>query len=166
MVAIGFGRRDGSVRTTTTLLSLLLHEGGQTDRPVEATAIFPPDEPMGWPARDYTRASISYLDIHGKTVNTATPGGAITTTEYDSNNDVARTLSADNRAAAAEGATGLDTVNSYNGEGTRLEGTLGPQHTVKLASGSEIAARKVTKYSYNEGQPKEGGPYALVTKAT
>ena len=52
-------------------------KNGQTDDPAEpvhgeplATAVFPPDEPMGWPAKDYKRASITYYDGLGRTVNT------------------------------------------------------------------------------------------------
>jgi RHS repeat-associated protein len=67
----------------------------------------------------------------------------------------------------------LDTESSYEEKGsepgTELLSTLGPQHTVKLASGKggkfneEVLARERTTYSYNEGAPS-GGPYHLVTK--
>ncbi len=146
---------------------------GQTDDPVEATAVFPPDEPMGWPAKDYRRASILYLDSKGRTVNTVSPGGGISTTEYNTTDDVVRTLKSDNRQAAlkegsksAEVSKLLDTENTYNGEGTELQSTLGPQHAVKLASGAEVQARDHEQYSYDEGAPTEGGPYDLVTKLT
>jgi RHS repeat-associated protein len=146
---------------------------GQKDDPTEATAIFPPDEPMGWPAKDYKRASIIYLDHSARAVNNIAPGGATSTAEYNSKNDVERTLSADNRATAlkegsksAEKSKLLDTQNTYNTEGTELLGTLGPEHTVKLSSGSQVAARRHTQYSYNEGAPTEGGPYGLPTKIT
>jgi RHS repeat-associated protein len=146
---------------------------GQTDDPVEATAVFPPDEPMGWPAKDYKRASVYYLDSKGRTVNTASPSGAIATAEYNTTNDTVRTLSPDNRQAALnegskskETAKLLDSESTYNSEGTELLGTLGPQHTVKLANGSEVQARNHSLYSYNEGAPAEGGPYNLVTKVT
>jgi RHS repeat-associated protein len=145
----------------------------QGDDPVEGTALFPPDEPMGWPAKEYTRASIYYQDSKGRTVDTAEPSGAITTTEYNSENDVVRTLSAENRAEALKeggevdaGANKLDTKYSFNTEGTELLSSTGPQHTVMLANGKTISARKLSKYSYNEGAPSEGGPYALATKQT
>ena len=155
----------------------------QKDDPVDAAAFFPPDEPMGWPAQDYKRASVYYLDSRDRTVNVAQPGGAISTTEYTANNDVERTLSADNRAAAlkegcksekecasAEKSKLLDNESTYNtasGEpGSELTSTLGPRHTVKLASGSTVEARTRTIYSHNEGAPTEGGPYHLVTKTT
>ncbi|HEV3047041.1 MAG TPA: RHS repeat-associated core domain-containing protein [Solirubrobacteraceae bacterium] len=146
---------------------------GQKDDPTEATAIFPPDEPMAWPAKDYKRATIIYLDASSRAVNAATPGGAITTTEYDSQNDVERSLSADSREAAlkagsksAEVSKELDTENTYNGEGTELLSTVGPKHTIQLPNGTHVEARHHTTYSYNEGAPAEGGPYGLPTKTT
>jgi RHS repeat-associated protein len=152
---------------------------GQTDAPTEATAIFPPNEPMGWPARDYQSATVYYYDFAGHTTNIQTRSGGISTAEYNATGDVTRTLSADNRAAAlkegceskekcasAERAKLLDTESTYNKEGTEVEKTLGPQHTVKLAGGSEVQARSDTQYFYNEGAPTEGGPYRLVTKMT
>jgi RHS repeat-associated protein len=144
----------------------------QADTPVEATAIFPADEPVGWPSPDYRRATIDYLDINDRVVNAASPGGAITTSEYNTHNDVVRNLSADDRAAAlkegskaAEVSQTLDTQSTYNGDGTELLTSLGPLHTVKLASGAVVKARLHTAYSYDEGAP-EGGTYRLVTKVT
>ncbi len=171
-----------------------LEKWGQTDDPVEpvpgeslATAVFPPDEPMGWPAKDYKRATITYLDELGRTVNRASPSGGIATSEYNETNEVVRSLSADNRAAALkeskskEAAELLDTKSKYNGEtkeekekeekegvvepGTRLLEVRGPQHTVKLVSGSEVKARNHVKYSYDEGAPG-GEIFDLVTKTT
>ena len=145
----------------------------QKDDPSEATAIFPPDEPEGWPAQNYKRASVYYLDSTGRTVNTAVPSGGVSTTEYNSTDDVSRTLSPDNRAAAlkegsksAEKASLLGTESTYNSEGTELLETLGPLHTVKLANGTQLEARAHTVYHYDEGAPSEGGPYDLVTKVT
>ena len=145
---------------------------GQTDVPVEGTAMFPPDEPQGWPASDYKRATVEYLDSADRVVNVAEPGGAIATSEYNSYNDVTRTLTADNREAAlkagsksAEVSQTLDTQSTYGSEGSELLSTLGPLHTVKLASGVSAAAREHTVYSYDEGAPAEG-PYRLVTKVT
>ncbi len=146
---------------------------GQEDDPVEATAFYPPDQPMGWPAQQYKRASIYYLDGPGHTVNTAQPGGSIMTREYNSLNDVTRTLSATARQTAlstngntVEASRQLDTQSAYNKEGNLLEKTLGPQHTVKLSDGEEVLARRHTQYFYDEGAPKEGGPYGLPTKMT
>jgi RHS repeat-associated protein len=145
---------------------------GQTDLPVEATAIFPPDEPMGWPAKDYKRATVYYLDSHDRAVNVANPAGGISTTEYNAADDVVRTLSADSRKSALEAGSESaadsklwDTESTYNGEGTQLESTLGPQHNIKWATGSG-QGRLRKDYFYNEGAPSEGGPYELVTKTT
>jgi RHS repeat-associated protein len=152
-------------------------EWGQSDDATEATAIFPPDEPQSWPASDYRRATVYYRDAEGRTVDVASPGGAIATTEYNATNDVVRTLSPDDRATAlkegceskekcrsAEVSKQLATQSTYNSEGTQLLSTLGPEHEVKLASGSETKARQHTVYSYDEGAPATGGPYNLVTK--
>jgi len=152
---------------------------GQTDDPVEATAVFPPDEPMGWPAKDYKRATVDYYDFAGHTTNVATPSGGVATWEYNATGDVTRSLSPNNRATAltesceskescksAEKAKLLDVESTYNKEGTELEKTLGPQHAVKLAAGGEVQARSDTQYFYDEGAPAEGGPYRLVTKMT
>jgi DNA-binding beta-propeller fold protein YncE len=148
-----------------------LETWAQSDDPTEATAIFPPDEPMGWPAKNYTRATITYLDEFGRVVNRATPSGAIATSEYNATNEVVRALSADNRVAALKAgnpkavALQLDTESNYNKDGTRLESTLGPEHLVKLSNGAEKQARNHVKYFYDEGAP-EGETYNLVTKTT
>ena len=49
---------------------------GQQDVPVDATAIFPPDEVPGTPVTSYARAAIHYMNAEGWQVNTATPSGA------------------------------------------------------------------------------------------
>ena len=161
-----------------TMTASEVEQWGQTDDPVEATAIFPPDQPQSWPAQSYTRASLYYLDAKGRTVNTVGPTGGVSTAEYNTTNDVVRTLSADDRAAALkEGSKSkeksklLDTESTYNSEGTEVLSTLGPQHKVKLAkgkekAGEEVLARNSTHYYYNEGAPAEGGPYDLVTRST
>ncbi len=146
---------------------------GQKDYPTEGVAIFPPDEPQGWPATSYKRATIHYWDASARTVNTVVPGGGIATSEYNETNEVTRTLSADNRATAlkegtksAEVSKTLDTESAYNTEGTQLEGTLGPEHEIKLASGTEVKARDHVKYFYDEGAPAEYAHDGLVTKTT
>jgi RHS repeat-associated protein len=166
-----------------TLTATETAKWGQTDTPVEGVAIFPPDEPMGWPAKDYRRATVSYWDVHGNAVNTVAPGGGVTTSEFNATHDVVRTLSADNRAIvlkesceskekckSAELAKLIDSENTYNEggsePGTELLSTLGPRHTIGLPNHTQAEARIHTVYSYNEGQPTEGGPYHLVTKTT
>jgi sugar lactone lactonase YvrE len=153
-----------------------LAQWGQThDLPAEAeaTAVFPPDTPMGWPARSYERATITYFDEQGRAVNARSPMGGISTSEYNGENEIVRTLSAQNRATAlqlgstiearAKIAGQLDTQSTYaNGE---LVETLGPEHKVKLAHGKqpgeEVEARAHVVYSYDENGPPGLG---LVTK--
>lgn len=153
---------------------------GQTDVPTGATAIFPPDEVVSWPAADYRRASIYYLDSINRTVNVAQPGGRISTTEYDSHYNIIRTLTPANRQTALEAGSGsaaksrlLDTESTYNAAepaknllaGAELTDVTGPQHTVKLASGSQVETREHSHYTYDQGAPS-GGPYYLVTGST
>jgi|GEM_PF-912844 len=146
----------------------------QHDDPVEGVALIPPDEPMGWPASSYKRATIHYWDAVGRMVNTALPTGGIATSEYNATNDVVRTLSADDRAAALkEGGKSrqlselLDTKSVYNAAGTELLETRGPQHTVKLAEGgAEVLARNHAKYFYDENAPTGFEGEGLVTKTT
>jgi RHS repeat-associated protein len=146
---------------------------GQTDNPVEAMAVLPPDSPQGWPASSYGRATVYYLDGDGHTVNIATPGGGISTMEFNAKNDVVRSLSADARKTAlAAGSTSaevsktLDSQSTYSEDGSELLSTTGPQHNVKLSNGTQVSARHRTKYFYDEGAPGTGGPYHLVTKMT
>ncbi len=145
---------------------------GQTDVPVEAMAILPPDSPQGWPASSYIRASVTYLDSEGRMVNEAMPSKGISTVEYNSKNDVVRTLTAVNRAKALsepnplEVSQLLDSQTTYSEDGSEVLTSTGPQHTVKLANGSQVLARHKSHYYYDEGAPGTGGPYHLVTKLT
>jgi YD repeat-containing protein len=163
-----------------------LAKWGQKDVPVYATAVFPPDERQGWPASDYRRAHISYLDSNAREVNIASPTGGVSTREYNEGNQATRTLSADNRAAAlkegcesetkcksVEVAKLLDTENAYNSE-EQLTDSWGPQHAVRLAvgkegkAGEEALARNHIHYYYDEGakeaEEKWHETYGLVTK--
>jgi hypothetical protein len=152
---------------------------GQIDLPAEAMAIFPPDKPMGWPAKEYvnTTATVFYIDGRDRIVNTATPGGGVSTTEYNLYNDITRSLSPKNRATAlaageksAEVAKELDTQSTYEESGSepgaKLLSTLGPQHHIELTNGTQVEGREHTVYKYNEGAPEGGGPYRLVTTMT
>ncbi len=146
----------------------------QKDDPVEATAIFPPDEPESWPASDYRRATLFYLDNYSQTVNAISPTGGVATSEYyPGTENVKRSLSADNRltalkegAKSAEVAEHLSGEATYNKEGTELESSLGPEHKIKLAGGAEVEARKRAAYNYDEGEPSDGGVYKAVTKTS
>jgi tripartite motif-containing protein 71 len=144
---------------------------GQTDAPEEATAIFPPSKPMGWPATEYAAATVYYFDANANTVNVASPTGGVSTTEYNgSTGQVKRKLSAANRAIALQeanpvaAAEALDTKYAYNAEG-ELTDTWGPQHKVKLSSGQEIMARSHLRDFYDEGAPSGEHP-GLVTRTT
>jgi streptogramin lyase len=164
---------------------------GQSDVPVEATAITAPDEPQGWPASSYKRATVHYLDEHGREVNVAAPStatyGSISTTEYNEFNDVIRTLTPDNRATAlAAGASSveksklLDTQRTFNGEGakegevaepgTMLVESFGPQHMIKYHAGGEgsgelkeTLGREHKRFFYDQGTPG-GEIYHLLTE--
>jgi RHS repeat-associated protein len=144
----------------------------QSDPPATATAIFPPDEPPAAPAADYHRAAVYYMDSKDRTVNVAGPGGRISTTEYDTNDDQIRSLSPANRQLALEAGSGsaaksqkLDIESTYNAEGTELLSMLGPERTVQLASGAQVQARHHTQYTYDQGSPG-GAVYGLITTVT
>jgi YD repeat-containing protein len=132
---------------------------------------------MGWPAKEYKRASISYLDGKDRIVNALNPAGGISTAEYNQYNDIIRTLNPDNRVTALnakehskEISKELDTESTYNETGaepgTELLSTLGPKHPIELPNGTHTEGREHTVYDYNENAPPESGPYHLVTKMT
>ena len=145
-------------------------EWGQSDFPVNATAVFPPTEvPSGPPSdpSDYSKATITYMDPDGYAVNTASPevpgagGPSITTSETDQHGNVIRSLSAQNRLLAlAEGAKSatrsqeLDTHSEYSADGTMMLQSWGPLHEVQLESGEKVQARQHTTIKYDEGAEK------------
>jgi RHS repeat-associated protein len=146
-------------------------EWGQSDLPVNATAIFPPTEvPGSAPPSDYSQAAVHYLDPDGYEINIATPsspgveGDSIATSETDRHGNVVRSLSPENRLLALAAGSGsiarsqqLDTQSHYSLDGTRMEESVGPLHKVRLGSGSSVEARARTVISYDEGyEPKEG----------
>jgi len=134
---------------------------GQDDVPTDATAVFPADSvPASHTGSDlaasgYTRATIIYTGASGREVNTATPGGHITTTEYDQFGNTIRELTASNRElalatngdglakqvalsidqmTAADRANLLSTRSVYSSDGLRETDEYGPLHQVTLAS--------------------------------
>jgi RHS repeat-associated protein len=143
---------------------------GQSDYPVNATAIFPPTEVPAEEPSDYDQAVVHYLDADGREVNTASPsppgveGDSITTTETDMHGNVVRELSAQNRLRAledpnpAERSQELDTHSEYSADGTMMLQSWGPLHEVQLESGETVQARQHTTVKYDEGAPalKEG----------
>jgi RHS repeat-associated protein len=136
-----------------------LDRWGQTDRPTDATAIIPPDEP----GTSLAKASVYYLNQDGRVVNTAARNGGISTAEYDGKGNVIRELSATNRAKAlalgggnlttATEAMFRSTYRTYAAEGLELREELGPRHQVKLDSGAVVDARAHTVTTYDEGSP-------------
>ncbi|MER6298968.1 DNRLRE domain-containing protein [Kitasatospora sp. NPDC001539] len=132
---------------------------GQSDAPTDATAVLPPDavpashdgKALGTAA--YARASLTYTNASGREVNLATPGGGITTTEYDAHGSPVRTLSAENRILAlattgeglnklralgiagrstADRAQVLSSLSVYSADGKRLVEQYDPLQLVTL----------------------------------
>jgi RHS repeat-associated protein len=152
----------------------------QDDKPVDATALFPPDQVPSDPAApsSFTRASVDYVDGNGRLVNTADPGGSIDVSEYDSHGNLIRELSPANRACAVSDsctvvsgidpgdhqakANDLDSHHVYSADGIDLLESFGPTHLVTLAAGDQVAARSHTVTTYDEGAPS-GGPFHLPT---
>ncbi|MBS1888112.1 MAG: hypothetical protein JSU06_13085 [Actinobacteria bacterium] len=155
---------------------------GQTDLPVDATAIFPPNHvPSSYPPHEYTGATVHYMDPEGHEVNTSSPsppgvsGASITTTETNVHGNVVRELGARNRLAALQApepiarSHELDSHSIYNAAGTELLESWGPLHEVRTASGEVVSARRHTVTSYDEGEtgrPAGSPPAYLPTKET
>jgi RHS repeat-associated protein len=157
-------------------------EWGQNDLPVDATAIFPPDQvPTASPPTSYSRATLYYMDAEGHTVDTATPSGAgtlapsISTSEYDEFGNVVRELSAQNRLRAlAAGSESekikrsheLEAKRLYSADGTQLEEEFGPLHSVRLESGTTKEARLHRTIEYDKNWPETGLKPHLPTRET
>jgi RHS repeat-associated protein len=132
---------------------------GQTDVPTDATAVFPEDavpvshDGSALTAGSYGRASISYADASGREVDSATPGGHVSVTEYDHLGNTVRELSASNRELAlstvssglteltllgidglstADRAQRLSTTHVYSSDGQRELEEYGPLHSATL----------------------------------
>jgi RHS repeat-associated protein len=159
---------------------------GQRDLPLDATAVFPPDQIPSSPPSSYSRATVYYMDAEGQLVNTATPAGAgtaaasISTSESDEHGNVVRELNAQNRLRAlAQGteqerikkAKELDTHREFSADGTEMQEEWGPLHQVRLESGSIVQARlhRVVQYDKDGSAPTPpaGTPsYHLPTRET
>ncbi|WP_435841523.1 RHS repeat-associated core domain-containing protein [Streptomyces gardneri] len=157
---------------------------GQTDAPTDATAVFPAD---AVPAAnsgdqlttgDYRRASITYTNASGREVNTASPGGNITTTEYDRFGNTVRELTAGNRALALGGTAAdqttltdlginglstqdradlLSTTSVFDKTGAREVQELGPLRRMALGGlGDSTVGRSWTVNEYDAGRPTDG----------
>ncbi|WP_246144205.1 RHS repeat-associated core domain-containing protein [Actinacidiphila oryziradicis] len=164
----------------------------QADAPTDATAIFPADQiPTSntgsghLTSSSYTRAQIHYLDVNGRESNTASPGGHITTTDYDAFGYSARQLSAANRELAlaassntelnvlglaamttAQRANLLSTVDVRDSSGELLTDTYGPLHQVTLehalaasgTSAARLAGSVVAARTHTHNTYDEGRP--------
>jgi RHS repeat-associated protein len=155
---------------------------GQSDYPVDATAIFPPTEVPGEKPSDYDQAAVHYLDSGGHEVNTAHPsppgveGDSVSISEVDAHGDVVRELSAENRLLALQAADPLarsrqlDSQFRYSEDGTEMLESLGPLHKVRLESGSTIEARARTVVEYDRGwpttEPAGAKPHLPTTETT
>ncbi len=139
---------------------------GQSDYPVDATAIFPPTEVPNEPPSGYSEATIHYMDPDGNQVNTASPappgveGSSIATTETDAHGNVVRELSAQNRLEALKAGEPiarsheLDGHSIYSEDGTEMLESWGPLHKVRLETGETPEVRTHTTVKYDEGAPE------------
>jgi RHS repeat-associated protein len=132
----------------------------QKDAPVDATAVFAADDVPADPPASYAKAVLHYMNRSGREVNTVTPGGHTTTTEFDRYGNSVRELSASNhqRALASGGLSAttaqmLDTRRSFEAKGLEMTEQLGPQREVELESGQLVQARQRTTVAYDEGAP-------------
>ncbi|WUH95500.1 hypothetical protein OG900_38615 [Streptomyces sp. NBC_00433] len=120
---------------------------GQGDVPSDATAVFPPDAVPashdGASLADdaYRRASVTYTDPSGREVNTAGPGGHLTTTEYDQFGNTVRELTAaDRELALATAGDGLAKQQRLGIDGlatadrARLLSTLSVYNSMSVAA--------------------------------
>jgi RHS repeat-associated protein len=174
--------------------------GETSDLPNYAAAVFDPNHsmPAGTTAAtvsssDWPYATVHYLDVNGRQVNTASYGAGawqISTTGYDKSGNTLTQLTplARNEAlspanypdldgyvasipASANRAALLSTSSTYSSDGTELTDTLGPMHPVVLSSATTVDARTHTHTTYDEGAPNndvaaDGGPYRLPTTIT
>lgn len=160
---------------------------GQADLPTVAAAVWGPDRvPAATPtATDWLYAELTYLNVNGRPVNTASWGESawqVTATEYDQRGNTVRSLSAGNRndALAPAGDPNLDpyvasipdsptrarllsNITRYTPDGVDELESLGPMHPVVLDDGSIVSARAHTTITYDQGAPPSGGPYRLPT---
>ncbi len=148
---------------------------GQQDIPVDATAIFPPDEvPTSSPPASYSRATVYYMDADGSAVNTVTPQGAgteaesITTGETDEYGNVIRELTPQNRLRALVATNPvarseqLDTTWKFGAGGTEMQEEIGPLHQIRLKSGTTTNAQLHKTIQYDEGYSASSPPAGAV----
>lgn len=153
---------DGGTATTSVVYNVPLTTGtggpyamtatdtdgwGQKDSPADATAVFPPDQVPSshdggvLTSTNYGRATVTYTDPSGREVNTAAPGGHITTTEYDRLGNTIRQLTAANRELAlSTGGAGLAELQQLGiqdlstGDRAQLLSTTSTYNAVSVAA--------------------------------
>lgn len=177
-IAYGVPLSGGSAPNQMTLADI--SKWGQEDLPLDATAIFGPDEVPSSPPSSYSKATVFYMDAEGRTVNTATAAGAgmsgpsISTTETDEFGNVVRELSPQNRLRALEAGAGsaaksreIDSKYKFSKDGTELREEFGPMHLTRIAeTGETKPARMHTIYGYDKGWPETGIDPRVVTNVT
>ncbi|MBB5866640.1 RHS repeat-associated protein [Allocatelliglobosispora scoriae] len=143
----------------------------QETPPVTATAIYPPTQlPNGSQAggtlpASYERATIIYLDADGRQVNTAEPGGGISTTWYSEQwGAVSAELTAANRQAALDYSETDDadheywqaifrqTIYEYAEHAPLVVWTITPRHWILLTNGTLVYDNVRTYHWYNNEQ--------------
>lgn len=151
-----------------------------SDLPVTATAVFDPDHipagttPSTVSSSDWPYASIDYLDVNGREVNSAQYGASnwqIDTHQFDSNGNDVWDLTAGNRAQALTPTASTDPyvaaqassagranllasrTDYSNLNPSLITDTYGPTHPVKLDSGAMIDAETHVSTIYDQGAP-------------
>ncbi|MFJ4922055.1 DNRLRE domain-containing protein [Streptomyces sp. NPDC088725] len=139
--------------------------GQNAQVPTDATAVFPADAVPAshdgsglTPTKDpktnpYHRATLTYIDASGRQVNTASPGGGITTTQFDRfGNTVQELTAANHQLALATGGNDLDRLAELG-----LDNATSAERAEKLST--------TTVYEPKNGLRKleESGPLHLVT---
>lgn len=132
---------------------------GQSDAPTDAVAVLPTDAvPAGHDGRTltaaaYAKAVLTYTNASGRQVNSAVPGGGVSTTQYDRFGNTVFELSAANRTLAlstaseavtqqrslgldgkstADRAQALASLSVYDADGQQVLEQTGPLHLVAL----------------------------------
>jgi RHS repeat-associated protein len=139
---------------------------GQTSVPLQAAAVFGPGDTVS--STDLKDATVYAFDADGRTTNTASYSGSgqdgwrVDSTDYDTNGNTVRELSAANRDRALNPATytsqladlGLDTAPSqqigaalstttlYTADGVDVTDVYGPAHRVVLLDGVTTAVAR------------------------
>jgi RHS repeat-associated protein len=176
---IAYGVPVASSGAPYDMSATTIEKWAQKDVPVDATAIFPPDQVPASPPTSYSRSTVYYMDSEGQNVNVATPSGAgtsspsITTTETDEFGNVVRELSAQNRlrVLVAENSVAraeeLEVKRHFSASGTEMLEEWGPTHSIRLGSGTTVPkARLHTTIRYDEGWPGAGLKPHLPTRVT